>query len=156
MWLCSSLLIWAMVPNIYFVHALAVGACVTPTDPILSNSIVKGSFAEENVPQDLRHAIVAESGANDGLGYPFLFIGLFLVQYVGDGTTNQSEGVKAAIGKWFEEAWAYQIFLGAAYGAVVGWLAKQVVNRAWNKKLVSHESLIMSPVIIAVSLHGPS
>lgn len=33
---------WALVPHIPFLHALAVGACVTPTDPVLSNSIVKG------------------------------------------------------------------------------------------------------------------
>ena len=40
MWIVSSLLVWAMVPNINFLFALAVGACVTPTDPVLSNSIV--------------------------------------------------------------------------------------------------------------------
>lgn len=28
------------IPNIKFLHALIVGACVTPTDPVLSNSIV--------------------------------------------------------------------------------------------------------------------
>jgi len=68
MWLASSLIIWGMVPNLSFVHALAVGACVTPTDPVLSNSIVKGKFADKNVPKDLQKIIVAESGANDGLG----------------------------------------------------------------------------------------
>jgi NhaP-type Na+/H+ or K+/H+ antiporter len=68
MWLASSLIIWAMVPNLSFVHALAIGACVTPTDPVLSNSIVKGKFADKNVPKDLQKIVIAESGANDGLG----------------------------------------------------------------------------------------
>jgi len=68
MWLSSSLIIWGMVPNLSFVHALAIGACVTPTDPVLSNSIVKGKFADKNVPKDLQKIIIAESGANDGLG----------------------------------------------------------------------------------------
>ncbi|KAG9729647.1 hypothetical protein KCU75_g19260, partial [Aureobasidium melanogenum] len=40
MWLVTSLLVWALVPNIDFLFALAIGACVTPTDPVLSNSIV--------------------------------------------------------------------------------------------------------------------
>jgi NhaP-type Na+/H+ or K+/H+ antiporter len=68
MWIVSSLVVWAMVPHLPVLHALAIGACVTPTDPVLSNSIVKGKFADKNVPKDLQKIIVAESGANDGLG----------------------------------------------------------------------------------------
>ncbi|KAG9556252.1 hypothetical protein KCU97_g18634, partial [Aureobasidium melanogenum] len=49
MWLVTSLLVWALVPNIDFLFALAIGACVTPTDPVLSNSIVKGKFADQNI-----------------------------------------------------------------------------------------------------------
>ena len=69
MWLASSLLVWGLVPGISFLQALAIGACVTPTDPVLSNSIVKGKFADKNVPPGLQKIVVAESGANDGLGY---------------------------------------------------------------------------------------
>lgn len=60
---------WGLVPGISFLQALAIGACVTPTDPVLSNSIVKGKFADKNVPPGLQKIVVAESGANDGLGY---------------------------------------------------------------------------------------
>ena len=42
MWICTSLMVWAMVPNIGILFALAIGSCVTPTDPVLSNGIVKG------------------------------------------------------------------------------------------------------------------
>jgi len=69
MWLVSSLIVWGLVPDISFLQALAIGACVTPTDPVLSNSIVKGKFADKNVPPGLQKIVVAESGANDGLGY---------------------------------------------------------------------------------------
>lgn len=85
MWLASSLLVWGMVPNLSFLHALAVGACVAPTDPVLSNSIVKGKFADKNIPKELQKIIVAESGANDGLGYPYLFFALYLIKYTGEG-----------------------------------------------------------------------
>lgn len=85
MWLASSLLVWGMVPHLSFLHALAVGACVTPTDPVLSNSIVKGKFADKNIPKELQKIIVAESGANDGLGYPYLFLALYMIKYTGEG-----------------------------------------------------------------------
>lgn len=100
MWLSSSLLVWALVPNLSFLHALAIGSCVTPTDPVLSNVIVKGRFADSNVPKDLQQIIVAESGANDGLGYPFLFFALYLIKYVGDGGHAGT-----AMGMWFGETW---------------------------------------------------
>jgi hypothetical protein len=54
MWIVTSLLVWALVPDINFLFALAVGACVTPTDPVLSNSIVKGKFADTNIPRELQ------------------------------------------------------------------------------------------------------
>lgn len=74
MWLVTGLLVFALVPHINFLEALVVAACVAPTDPVLSNSIVKGRFADKNIPKPLQNIIVAESGANDGLGYPFLFL----------------------------------------------------------------------------------
>ncbi|KAJ5986721.1 hypothetical protein N7451_011086 [Penicillium sp. IBT 35674x] len=74
MWIATSLLVWVFAGTPSFLHALAVGACVTPTDPVLSAVIVKGKFADNNIPKDLQHLIIAESGTNDGLGYPFLFL----------------------------------------------------------------------------------
>src|SRR6266480_4291592 len=85
MWVCTSLLVFAFVPHISFLHALAVGACVTPTDPVLSNSIVKGKFADKNIPKELQKIVIAESGTNDGLGYPFLFLPLYLIKYIMEG-----------------------------------------------------------------------
>ena len=133
MWLSSSLLIWALVPKLSFVHALAVGACVTPTDPVLSNSIVKGKFADKNIPKDLQKIIIAESGANDGLGYPFLFLALYIIKYTGDGGLGQSGGASKAMGYWFGETWGYVILLGVLYGATVGWIAKELLHWAEEK-----------------------
>ena len=149
MWVCSSLLVWGLVPNLPFLHALAIGACVTPTDPVLSNSIVKGKFADANIPQDLQRIIIAESGANDGLGYPFLFLPLYLIQYVNNG--GQPGGARTAIGLWFGETWGYEILLGTLYGFVVGWLAKELLHRAEERKFVDRESFLVFAVTLAVS-----
>lgn len=162
MWLCSSLLVWALVPNLSFVPALAVGACVTPTDPVLSNSIVKGRFADKNVPRDLQRVIIAESGANDGLGYPFLFLALYLLKYVsggGSGSSNISDavhggGAGTAIGLWFGETWGYQILLGTAYGAVVGYLAKELLHWAEERGYVDRESFLVFAITLALFITG--
>lgn len=151
MWMSTSLLVWAMVPDIPFVFALAVGSCVTPTDPILSNSIVKGKFADKNIPPKLQKIIIAESGANDGLGYPFLFIALYLVKFThmgGEGTTG---GAAKAMGLWFGEMWGYTILLSVVYGAVVGWIAKELLHWAEERRYVDRESFLVFAVTLAVS-----
>ena len=152
MWISSSLLVWAMVPHLSFLHALAVGACVTPTDPVLSNSIVKGKFADKNIPKELQRVIIAESGANDGLGYPFLFFALYLIKYVDHGGQGQPGGGAKAMGYWFGETWGYTILLSIVYGALVGWLAKNLLQWAEERKYVDRESFLVHALTLAVSL----
>ncbi|KAL8875052.1 MAG: hypothetical protein Q9198_006538 [Flavoplaca austrocitrina] len=151
MWLSASLLVWAMVPHLPFLHALAIGACVTPTDPVLSNSIVKGKFADKNIPKELQRIIIAESGANDGLGYPFLFLALYIIRYNGrDGI----EPVGHGIGLWFGEMWGYTIILSVLYGALVGWIAKELLHFAEEKKFVDRESFLVFAISLALFITG--
>jgi NhaP-type Na+/H+ or K+/H+ antiporter len=152
MWISSSLIIYAMVPDIQFLHALIVGACVTPTDPVLSNSIVKGKFADKHVPRPLQRIIIAESGANDGLGYPFLFFGIYLMKYIGMGGEGYSGGAGKAIGLWFYETWVYTILLSVAYGVVVGWLSRKLLHWAEEKRYVDRESFLVFALALAVSV----
>ncbi|KAM3077408.1 hypothetical protein ACMFMG_006753 [Clarireedia jacksonii] len=154
MWLASSLLVWAMVPNLPFLHALAVGACVTPTDPVLSNSIVKGKFADKNIPKELQKIIVAESGANDGLGYPYLFLALYLIKYTGEGGAGQSGGARMAMGLWFGETWGYTIILSVIYGATVGWIAKELLHWAEERKFVDRESFLVFAITLSLFIVG--
>ncbi|KAJ1326177.1 sodium/hydrogen antiporter [Microdochium nivale] len=154
MWIITSLLIWGLVPHIPFLHALAIGACVTPTDPILSNVIVKGRFADHNVPKELQKIIIAESGANDGLGYPFLFFALWLIKYTGDGGVSESGGVATAMGLWFGETWGYIILLSVMYGAFVGWVAKFLLYHAEMRKWVDRESFLVFAISLALFITG--
>ncbi|KAI9759126.1 MAG: hypothetical protein M4579_002573 [Chaenotheca gracillima] len=154
MWLSSSLLVWAMVPSFSFVASLAIGSCVTPTDPVLSNSIVKGKFAENNIPTELQRIIVAESGANDGLGYPFLFLALYIIRYTGDNGLGQSGGASKAMGEWFGETWGYTILLSVVYGATVGWIAKELLHWAEERKFVDRESFLVFAITLALFIIG--
>lgn len=151
MWLSTSLLVWALVPNLNFIYALAVGACVTPTDPVLSNTIVKGKFADKNIPKELQKIIIAESGTNDGLGYPFLFLPLYVIKYVMEGGAGSGGNAGTAVGMWFYETWIYEIVLSVVYGATVGWIAKELLHWAEERKYVDRESFLVFAIALAVS-----
>ena len=150
MWICSTLLVWALVPDLPFLHAMAVAACITPTDPILSNTIVKGQFADKNIPRELQRIIIAESGANDGLGYPFVFLPLFLIKYVTNG--GESGGAGVAVGLWFGETMGYEILLSIVYGAAIGWIAKDALHFSESKKFIDRESFLVFAITLAVGI----
>ncbi|RMZ77875.1 hypothetical protein DV738_g4194, partial [Chaetothyriales sp. CBS 135597] len=154
MWLLTGLMIWALVPHLSFLSALACAACLTPTDPVLSNSIVKGKFADKNIPKPLQNIIIAESGANDGLGYPFLFLALYLIQYTQGGGLGSHGGAGKAIELWVVETWVYTILLSVVYGAVVGWLAKELLHAAEERKFVDRESFLVFAVALALFITG--
>ncbi|KAJ5111415.1 hypothetical protein N7532_001950 [Penicillium argentinense] len=152
MWIATSLLVWAFARTPSFLHALAVGACVTPTDPVLSAVIVKGKFADHNIPKELQNLIIAESGTNDGLGYPFLFFALYLIKYVGSGAA--SGGAGDAMGLWFGFTWGYTIVLSVLYGAVVGWVGKKLLRWAEERNYVDRESFLVFAIALALFVLG--
>lgn len=45
-WFITSLLIWGLIPGMTYLESLVIGACVTPTDPVLANSICKGKIGD--------------------------------------------------------------------------------------------------------------
>lgn len=154
MWLITSLLVWAMVPQIPFLYALAVGSCITPTDPVLSASIVKGKFADKNIPKALQNLIVAESGTNDGLGYPFLFFALYLIRFTHDAGLGSPGGAAEAFGHWFGITWAYEIIMSTLYGALVGYVFRVGLRWAETRSYVDRESLIIFSATIALFIVG--
>ncbi|KAF1838868.1 hypothetical protein BDW02DRAFT_585478 [Decorospora gaudefroyi] len=92
MWICTSLCILVTVPKLSLLAALVIGSCVTCTDPILSQAVAKGPFADKFVPRALREIISSEAGANDGFGFPFLLLATYLIRHA------DLEGVKFKAG----------------------------------------------------------
>ncbi|KAI0471695.1 Na/H antiporter [Xylariaceae sp. FL0804] len=160
MWLVTSLLVWAFVPDLPLLHALAVGACVAPTDPVLSAVVIKGRFADRNVPKELQRVVIAESGTNDGLGYPFLFFALYLIQQhdgeggaaAGGGELNP--GIGWALRTWLAETWGWVILFSVLYGFVVGWLGKVLLYWAEKRGYVDRESFLIFAVSVALFVTG--
>jgi sodium/hydrogen antiporter len=81
MWLCTTACIMATIPKLSLLAALVIGSCVTCTDPILSQAVAKGPFSDKYVRRNLRELISAEAGANDGFGFPFLMLAVYLIRH---------------------------------------------------------------------------
>lgn len=78
-WLITSLFIWGLFnSHVNWLDSLCIAACVTATDPVLASSVVgKGKFAKR-VPKHLRDLLSAESGCNDGMAFPFVYLAIYL------------------------------------------------------------------------------
>lgn len=136
-WFISSLLIWGLITDLTFLESLAIGAAVTPTDPVLSSSIIRGSFAERYLPVNLRNIILAESGANDGLGFPFLFLALYLAARTGE---DRGTSVGTEIGRWLYGVVVYRVLLSCVYGALIGYLAHKTLKWAETRGYIDRDN----------------
>lgn len=102
---------------------------------MLAASIVRGRYAEKHVSKNVRDIISAESGANDGLGFPFIFLPILLMRK-GEASAGQ------AVGEWFLTVWVYEIILSCVLGAVIGYVARKTLKAAHKRQLIDHESFL--------------
>ncbi|SNX82925.1 related to Na+/H+-exchanging protein [Melanopsichium pennsylvanicum] len=132
-WFATALLIWGLIPNLTFLESLCIAAAVTPTDPVLANSITTGRYAEKHVPANVRNIIVAESGANDGLGFPFLYLAIYLLARTGE---DQGSSIGTEVGRWVYAVVIYQILLSIAFGSLIGYLARKSLKWAESRSYI--------------------
>ncbi|CAK7905457.1 na(+)/H(+) antiporter [[Candida] anglica] len=145
-WLIVGLFIWVLIPHFDFPSALLVSACVTATDPVLAAAVVgKGKFAER-VPGHLRNLLSAESGCNDGMAFPFIFLSLNLIIH----PHNGGEVVK----DWILITILYECIFGCILGVALGFLLKRAVAFAESKKLIDRESFLAIFVFLAFNSAG--
>ncbi|QRV79444.1 Sodium/hydrogen exchanger family [Ceratobasidium sp. AG-Ba] len=142
-WFVCAFLIYELIPRLTFMEALMIAACITPTDPVLANSITKGRFADQSVKPSVRNIIVAESGANDGLGYPFIFLPLFFIMARSDeefyGPNRHLSGI---IGRWIYETWLYQIVLSVILGLLIGWVARKSLRWCEERRMLDEDNFV--------------
>ncbi len=97
--------------DLTWTEAFLVGALLSPTDPVLSSSVV----TNPRVPRIIRHSLNLESGLNDGLALPPVL------------------ALTAALSADHDFVWwrfvLQDVSLGVAYGLVVGWLASLALPR---------------------------
>lgn len=139
MWMISSGLAWSALGLSPWV-ALAIGAALAPTDPVVASSIVTGAPAERGLPDKLRSTLSLESGANDGLGYLFVMLPVHFMAHPPD----------AAWAIWLRDTVLIGVVLAVAIGVSIGWataiLLKKAMARSWVEK---HSELSLT---VALSL----
>jgi NhaP-type Na+/H+ or K+/H+ antiporter len=89
--------------------AIVLGAALAPTDPVLAGEIQVGPPGEGG-EEEPRFALTSEAGLNDGLAFPFIFLGLLVANSEGASLTN-----------WLIADVAYAVPVGVLVGAVAGW-----------------------------------
>ncbi|KAH6618489.1 Sodium/hydrogen exchanger family-domain-containing protein [Boeremia exigua] len=179
MWLCTTGCIKLMIPKLTTLTAMVIASLVTSTDPVLSQAIAKGPFADKYVPRALREIISAEAGSNDGFGFPFLLLATYLIRHAPEEDVNFKPGVvriasnaahrmfarAADVGRlgggagqaveiWIVEGWLYFILLGAVVGAVLGVASMYAVTFTLKKKWIDTESLLLYPTALGLFTIG--
>jgi len=120
--------------------AALLGACLSPTDPVLAGSVVTGKPAERDLPARLRQLLSTESGSNDGLALPLVVLGIAVVLH-------------ESLGAGVAEA-AYQVLGAVGVGVAVGVVAGKAVEAAVRREDVAPGSLLVFTLVLAVAVLG--
>ncbi|KAI2790377.1 hypothetical protein POX_d05888 [Penicillium oxalicum] len=179
-WVATSTCIKLMIPHLSFgkksplspfqLTASIIGSCVICIDPVLSQAIAKGPFADKYVRRHLREFISAEAGGNDGFGFPFLMLAIALLRYddapidsktytdrdwIGETDTGRVGGdVSRALAHWAVEGVLYMIMMASGYGLFVGFVGRKGLNLASSRKWVDKESFTLFPLAIGLFVVG--
>ncbi len=136
----AGALVGAVTLGLPLLPCLILGAAIAPTDPVLSAPILTGRLAQRAVPDDLRHAMTAESGINDGLGLPLVMLPILLIR----------QGPAEAAGDWLVHVLALEIGGAVLVGAAAGWLTSLCM--AWSRKRPDSEKASLLTVTISLAL----
>ncbi|MGD8394805.1 MAG: cation:proton antiporter [Candidatus Eiseniibacteriota bacterium] len=139
MWIVSSLLIWIGF-GWSMLLALAAGAVITPTDPVVASSIVTGKLAERTIPAQIRHLLSLESGANDGLAYLLLAAPLLLI----------AQPTGEAMRSFVLDTLLREVVLAIAAGIALGWIVARL--ELWSARRALGERTALLGLGVAMSL----
>jgi NhaP-type Na+/H+ or K+/H+ antiporter len=143
-WVISALIVY-WVLDTSATTAIIIAACLTPTDPVLSASVLGEAKFSQRVPKRVRHLLSAESGCNDGSAFPFLYAGLFLA------TANSfREGVK----DWFLDIIIWQCAFGAVVGIAIGIAANKALRFSEARGFTQDATLFVFYFLLAILCVG--
>lgn len=143
MWLVSGLLVFLLL-GLPFWAAMLIGAVVTPTDPVIASSIVTGGVADRNLPGRVRHLLSGESGANDGLAYPLVFVSILMLE----------RPVGKALGEWVLSVVLWEVLGAVVLGAVIGYGAGWILEKAEASNMVERTSFLAYTIALSVAVLG--
>ena len=143
MWVISTALVFLILGLPFWMAAL-IGAIITPTDPVAASPIVTGDEAEENIREPIRHTISFESGANDGLGYLFVFLPFLLL------TRPTGE----ALSHWLAKTLLWEVGVATVLGLAIGYAAAKLLQMAEQRDAIKSEWRLVYTVALALFAVG--
>lgn len=129
--------------------SMVIGACITPTDPILASAVIKGKFANKYIPSRLRNLLAVESGANDGLGFPLLVLSIFLIE-----GAQKNTSISQILKEWLFRTWGFEILLAIVIGAIIGAGARILLKYSVKNMLIDKESFLAYSFALAILVTG--
>jgi NhaP-type Na+/H+ or K+/H+ antiporter len=138
--LLGAVAAWALFGELAFVEALVLGIVLAPTDAALGQAVV----TDRRLPSRVRQGLNVESGLNDGICVPLLFIALAVAE-ADEGATTTSHAVRIVV---------EEIGYGALGGVVAGVLGAAVVIGAGRRGLIEASWLQVAPVATAGLAYG--
>ena len=105
--------------------AVVLGAALAPTDPVLASDVQVGPPGDEDEPEP-QFALTSEAGLNDGLAFPFVFLGLFIA----------GEGGTGWVAEWLVADLVYAIVVGLALGAAGGYVTAAGLRELRERELL--------------------
>ena len=106
--------------------AIILGAALAPTDPVLAGDVGVGPPGDED-EHEPNFALTAEAGLNDGLAFPFVFLGVFVAAQGGSGW----------LAEWLTADVLYAVLGGTAIGAGGGYLIAASIVRLRERRLMA-------------------
>lgn len=106
--------------------AIVLGAVLAPTDPVLAGDVGVGPPGEEDEHAP-GFALTAEAGLNDGLAFPFVFLGAFVA----------TEGGRGWIAEWLLADVLYAVAIGVAIGAAGGYAIAATIVRLRERGMIA-------------------
>jgi NhaP-type Na+/H+ or K+/H+ antiporter len=139
-WLICAILV-KLIFNTDIATALIIAACLTPTDPVLAASVLSNSQFSTRVPKRIRDLLSAESGCNDGVSFPFLYVGLCIL------TRSTTGGM---FKKWFVITVLYQCGLGIILGLAIGHIFNRIYKFSHKREMMGRASYLAFYLLLAV------
>ena len=143
MWLVSGMLVY-LILGLPFWVAMLIGAVVTPTDPVVSSTIVQGSMAEEKLPSRVTHLLSGESGANDGLAYPLVFLSILMIEHP----------PADALTQWLTRVVLWEVGAAVLLGAAMGYAAGRLLDWAEEKGNIEQPSYLAYTLALSLAVLG--
>lgn len=141
MWLTGTAMA-ALCLGLPFLPALAMGAAMSPTDPVVAGSIAGGKLTERLVTARIRNLLISESGANDGIALLYVMLPvLLLIHPVGE-----------AFKLWGLETFLWEIVLAVALGAAAGWICGRILDWAYRQTFSERHSMLTIGLALSVTV----